>query len=278
LDYIGDGGTWRRPRGVDGNNKLTTQGLPPNVGSNVGNNGILASGYDTGSGSAYVQLYGPGGPGTNWAFTYGGNTYNYPASTVTGLGQGVLVYVAYDTQNSYVVITTSYGGVLPDYYITIGSITTASYSEPTPPPDNGGGGTRPCCVEGTPLDTPDGAIDNRILKAQFDAGENVYLTGRYGSERVLSAEWVPVEEVVYVSVSERETFGCSTDHLLRHGGHYCAASQLSNGVVVETRDGHEPANFRLEKCNARVLRIELEGPGHEYSSHGVWTHNICIGS
>ena len=136
----------------------------------------------------------------------------------------------------------------------------------------GGGGGGSCTVEGTKLDTPSGPVDNRIIKQMFDDRHPVYLSGRYGPEKVLSAEWVEVSRVCSVSVGFRPSFECSESHMLRVAGHYIHAVEIDS-CAVETRDGYEHARIVRAEKTCRVLQIFLEGPSHEYSSHGVWSHN-----
>ena len=117
-------------------------------------------------------------------------------------------------------------------------------------------------------------MDNRILKSRLDAGKVVYLQGRYGPERIISAEWVPVAEVYRVRVGNRRSFDCSTTHMLRVFGHYVFAEDVPTWSAVETRYGYETAALTRYTKSTRVLRIHMEGPSHEYSVHGVWTHNM----
>jgi hypothetical protein len=94
---------------------------------------------------------------------------------------------------------TNYNDSLADSYLSVGSLLTCT-STGAGSGSGGGGGTgtsgggpRPICtVEGTELDTPEGAVDNRIQKARFDAGIPVYLMGRYAPECIIGAEWVPL--------------------------------------------------------------------------------------
>jgi hypothetical protein len=148
-----------------------------------------------------------------------------------------------------------------------------SVTLPTSGTGGGSGGGGACTVEGTPLDTPDGPVDNRIVKSRFDAGEAVYLSGRYGPERIVAAEWVTVDEVCAAAVGNRDSFECSSDHMLRAAGHYHHVRSLQSPVLVETRSGYESAILASSKKSCRVLQITLSGPSHEYSTHGVWTHN-----
>jgi hypothetical protein len=270
------------PGTVDAASGLVTSGyMPPNVTTNVALNAVVTSAYDSVSGTSSISVYGPGGVGTGWTYTVGSKTRTYAAGTITGVAPGSRAYVVYDTQtNAYVLVpATNYGSLLNDFYIVLGGITaagttgggtTGGYTGGT----GGGGGTAACTVEGTPLDTPDGPVDNRTLKARFDVGAPVYLSGRFGPERILSAEWVYADDVYHVAVGNRAAFRCSGTHMLRVQGHYQWTREIAERARIETRDGYEHARITPVPEAVRVLKIHLEGPSHEYSSHGVMTHNI----
>jgi len=139
----------------------------------------------------------------------------------------------------------------------------------------GGGVGFRCTVRGTELPTPEGLLSNEDIKARFDAGEEVFLIGREGPERILSAEWVAVDEWYRVQVLGFAMFGGSASLPLkvRGGGHrWC--SDIASGSQVETVKGYRDFLVtRMEEPN-EVLAIELTGPSHEYLVvDGVWTHN-----
>jgi hypothetical protein len=265
---------------VDASSGLViSQYLPPNVATNVASNAILSSAYDTTTGTSSISAYGPAGAGTSWTYTVGTDAHTYPAATLTGVPPTTgIVYVAYDTLNgAYTLIpASSYQNALNDFYIVLGSVTVASATTGSGGTIGGaGGGGYGCTVGGTPLDTPDGPVDNRVLKMRLDAGEAVYLSGRFGPEQILAAEWVDVTEVYWLRVGVRPAIYCSASHMLRVCGHYQMADSLGHINTVETRTGYEPVMAaQLQLTGARVLRISLAGPSHEYSVYGVMTHNI----
>jgi hypothetical protein len=272
------------PGTVDASTGLVTSFyMPPNVTTNVALNAVVSSTYDAGSGTASIMVYGPGGVGTSWTYTVGSHTRTLAAGTVTGVPPGEQTIVVYDTQtNAFVLVpVTSFQDLLNDFYIVLGTITAANATGGDTSGGftggSGGGGEFACTVEGTPLDTPDGPVDNRILKARFDAGEKVYLSGRFGPERIVTAEWARVATLYGVRVGNRPYFECSGTHMLRVAGHYKWTKNIDR-ADVETRDGYEHSRVTRVDATGRVLHIHLEGPSHEYSSHGVMTHNIKIES
>jgi hypothetical protein len=249
-------------------------GLPPNIGTNTANNATVSGGYASGAGT--ISIYGPGGAGTAWTFYSGSMSCSLPAATITGLAVSTVYYALYNIKTQSYSATTSYSSILPDNVIVVGSAKTGSS---TGGGTTGGGGTGTggigCTVEGVALDTPDGPVDNRTLKARLDRGEAVYLSGRHGPERLTAADWLPVERAEFVMVGSA-AFMCSETHMLRVAGHYRRCSEVADGSAIETREGYAVMHRRTICGNFRVLRIQLEGLGHEYSVGGVFTHNMKI--
>ena len=275
----------KNPGTIDASSGLiigfTSSSLPPNIASNNGNNCQLVTGWDTNSNAAGLVGYGPGGPGTSWTFFAGSYSNSYPAFAIGDLQPSTIYGIVYDTRSGLVGALTQFALIIQDFYVLIGYVTTPSASTSG---TNGGGGATSgggisgggngCTVEGVPLDTPTGPVDNRLIKAWLDAGETVVLQGRYGPERIVSAEWLPVEDVVHVKAQGHRGFHCSKSHMLRVKGHYVFAGDIPPGPCsLETRDGYVPAWVTPVSRAARVLRIHLEGPSHEYSVRGVMTHN-----
>jgi hypothetical protein len=263
---------------------FTSQSLPPNIATNTGNDCTLTPVWDSGTSTWTVNGAGPGGAGTAWDFYFGQGTKSFPAFSITGLASSTAFLVVIDTRtNTYDAITT-YAGALFDYYVAIGYVTTGAAGTGA---TGGGGGSGTggggfggggnvgpgCTVEGEPLDTPTGPVDNRDIKARLDNGELVYLTGRHGPERVIAADWMPVETVFRVAVAGHDSFECSGSHMLRTAGHYEWTQRVLEGALVETKDGYKPVRISWEHRRTRVLRIHMAGPSHEYSVRGVWTHN-----
>jgi sulfur carrier protein ThiS len=139
-----------------------------------------------------------------------------------------------------------------------------------------GGGPITCTVRGTLLQTPEGAVSNEILKRQFDAGEKVYLVGRFGPELIRSAVWSPVMSYQLIEVDGFEAFGASDTLTLKpEGGDHTWCSQLPSGTRVDTIAGFRTMQRTLVAEASEVLHIELVGPSHEYQAvEGVWTHNV----
>jgi hypothetical protein len=130
-----------------------------------------------------------------------------------------------------------------------------------------------CTVEGELIDTPDGAVDNRILMARLEAGEEVWLLGRDGPERLRSAEWKESDHVFSVRVGDRPAFRVSDSHPVKRSHYYSPLCRALSGTSVETRDGYEPLTAVAVPGTHRVLHVHLGGPSHEYSIHGVFSHN-----
>ncbi len=136
----------------------------------------------------------------------------------------------------------------------------------------GGGGGSACTMAGTVLDTPEGPVDNRILKERFDRGETVLLQGRECPERVLAMQWVEDEPIWTIMAGTTNLF-CSGSHLLNTRMGYLRCEKIPYGVEVETRDGWERLHIVFTGRHGKVLALELEGPSHEYSSSGLYSHN-----
>lgn len=262
---------------------VSTQYFPDNAPTNVGTDATLGSNYNPSSNTATIFAVGDG-PGSSWTYIKGGKSQTFPSVIIYGNSPGTLYYLVYDTVNSayLAILGSNYQDTLNDNYIVLGAITTASSSGSTsggyPKP---GGGQYGCTVEGTLLDTPDGPVANQVLMERLQRGEDVFLSGRYGPERVLSAKWLSVDEVYKVRSHHHTSFKCSGTHLLRVAGHYQYARDLfaeAGLVTIETRDGYERALITKHQTPSRVLEIHLAGPSHEYSVGGVWTHNIKYGS
>jgi hypothetical protein len=261
---------------IDGSSgNIGSNSLPPNVPTNVANNCTITSswvpvGGGPFGGYASIDGYGPGGSTSAWAFQTASGISYYPAFGMTHMSGGTTYAVLLDTQTMTYFAVLNLADALADYCIFIGYVKTATASDS---PINGGGGTTggACTAEGTMLDTPDGPLDNRDVKRRFDAGE-AYLTGRFGPERVLIADWVESDDIYKVRVGT-SVFECSGTHMLRVAGHYRYTKDLVGITVVETRTGYAQALITKAEPK-RVLLIHLAGPSHEYSSHGVITHNV----
>lgn len=260
---------------------ILSTGLNPNSPYNINNDATINSIVDSSGSYADIEIYGPGGIGTAWDNYTGEGSATYPAATITGLQFSTTYYVTLDVSDGDYAAFTDYNDSLSDAYIPVGSITTVN--------DSGAGGTSgggsgsgsgsgsprapvACTVEGTALDTPDGAIDNRVLKARFDAGEAVYLTGRSVPERIVGAEWVWVDSFERITV-DGFSFDCSASHTLSVDGQHIHCGKIPSGSMIETRTGYVQMVRRTVEEGRRVLRIHLEGPSHEYSVGGILTHN-----
>lgn len=275
----------QNPGTVDASSGLiigfNSNSLPPNIASNTGNNAVLVPVWNSSNSTWTVDGYGPGGAGTGWIFYTGAKQTTYAAFAITGLPSSTTFAIGRDSVTGFYSALTldSFAALIQDTFLLIGYVTTGaaqtSGSSGGSTGVSGGGGSTGgsgCTVEGTALDTPAGPVDNRILKARLDAGEGVYLQGRYGPERMVSAEWMPVEEVFRVYAGA-PGFECSTTHMLRVQGHYKFVEDVPSWSNVETRTGYAPAGLARYPKSTRVLRIHMEGPSHEYSVHGVWSHN-----
>lgn len=216
---------------------------------------------------------------TYWAFLYfdvvnGGVALQVPASPV---GTPAQLGTAYDTnadqackQDNRVALTP--GGM---------QMTTAATG--AGPGSGTGGGTNPgkppigCTVWGTELRTPEGPVSNITLKERFDAGEDVFLVGRNGPERIKHAEWMTVREYYAIELEGHgfHAFGCSPSHMVMTEDGYRWIAHVLDGTPIETTDGFRLLRKHRILVQADVLKIELEGPSHEYLVvEGVWTHNF----
>jgi hypothetical protein len=142
-----------------------------------------------------------------------------------------------------------------------------------------GGGGRPitCTVRGTDLVTPEGPVSNIELKDRLDRGEDVFLAGRGGPERIRAAQWVEVPEYYVAKVEGYRPFGCSASHMVATSAGYRWIETVPNGSLVDTVAGMRLLQKTRFGVPVDVLRIELEGPSHEYQvEDGVWTHNMKL--
>jgi hypothetical protein len=258
---------------IAGNNGVGNLGsgdLPPNVPRNSTNDAQLTSEW-IGS-AASVSVFGPGGAGTSWTSYIGTKTTVYPAGTLVSLLGGTTYRICFDTRTStfLAVFFNELETALNDYYVIVGEIVTATATSG----GTSGGADPSCTLEGTALDTPDGPVDNREIFRQFSKGKPVSLSGRYGPERVIGAEWVEVAETYKVDVYCHPSFYCSGSHLVRVGGHYQPVSTTNPEADLETRDGYALSSIKRGGPSGRVLRLHLAGPSHEYSVGGVWSHNV----
>jgi hypothetical protein len=215
---------------------------------------------------------------TYWAFlyfdvVYGGVSLAPPLSPV---GTPAQLGTSYDANADQACkqdnrVALSPGGMQIATSATGGSGSgTGGGSGPTHPPVG-------CTVRGTELLTPAGLVSNVELKERFDRGEDVFLVGREGPERIRMAEWMKVPEYLLINVSGFRGFGCSGSHTVRTRAGHRWVDHVPDGTEIETNCGFETMRkFRIN-MTAHVLKIELEGPSHEYQVvDGVWTHNLKI--
>ena len=202
----------------------------------------------------------------------GGIVAQVPLSS-SGVGTPAILSAAYDvladgacardsriqmTKGGLALHTASAGGT--------GGGTGGGGPDPVPPPT--------CTVRGTSLTTPEGRVSNVELKRRFDAGEDVYLVGREGPERIVSAAWVPVQEYHWIEVEGFESFGASESLTLKpEDAPHTWCSRLASGTLVDTTAGFRAMRRTLVPEPTEVLFLHLEGPSHEYRVDGVWTHN-----
>lgn len=261
--------------------QISSTGINPNSPYNISNDATIDS-VVSGSDS-HIRVYGPGGVGTTWDLLVGNTSTAKAATTITGAACATLYYILLDDVGDYHAVT-DYNDTLADNVIIVGSLVTISTDGTggTRGGGSGGGAGGPrnplgCTLEGTELDTPNGPLDNRIIKQMFDAGEPIYLMGRNQPERVIGAQWIDVNELYRVSVNGHESFECSASHVLDVDGVYTWVSRLAPECTVNTRhEGKQNMQYEVLAKTDRVLRIELSGPSHEYSVHGVMTHNFKI--
>jgi len=137
-----------------------------------------------------------------------------------------------------------------------------------------------CTVRGTPLLIQGVGVSNEEIQRRFAAGEDVYLDGRRGPERIRSAEWVSVPYTFRLHIEGCDIYAASASHTLRtEDGHYRWCSTLRERRRVETvAQGFRALHPQRIEGAAEVLRIELDGPDHEYmvgtrAATASWTHN-----
>lgn len=217
-----------------------------------------------------IQIAGLTASTDYFAFLYFNIVYAGIAAAVPGtpLGTPAILSAAYDPnadaacrQDGRVALTT--GGF---------KMTTAATGG-----TGGGIGGNPiqCTVRGTVLQTPEGNLSNEVIKARFDAGEDVYLIGREGPELIAHTFWAPVQHTYLIEIEGFLSFGCSESTTLKPKGEdhrWC--SHIPDGTLVDTVAGYRAlSKVRVDEPN-EVLFIELAGPSHEYLVvDGVWTHN-----
>lgn len=168
--------------------------------------------------------------------------------------------------------------------LTPGGILIATGATGTSGGGSGGGSLPPksppppiytCTLRGTPLATPDGDIDNQVLKDRFDAGEPVYLVTRSGPGRVKRMRWANVSHYQHIEIDGLEPFNCSDSCTLlaKEIGQHRWCSLIRSGLRVDTIHGWRVMHRRRVDTPGEVLVVELEGPDHEYLVLGAWTHN-----
>lgn len=258
---------------------ITSSGLNPASPYNINNDATIDSVVD--GSTADIRIYGPGGVGTAWDnYTGQGNT-TYPAATLTGFAFSTGYTVIYDLGTSSYAAYTNFNDTLSDSYLTVGSVLTVSSGGTGGGSGGGGGGTGGgprapgCTVEGTMLDGEDGPIDNRMVWSLVHAGQPIYLMGRDVPERVESAEWIDVDQVERISVGG-VMFEASDSHTLKTESGYRWTVDVPSGSSVETRSGFREMTRETIRKKTRVLRVHLNGPSHEYSVSGVFSHNFKI--
>jgi hypothetical protein len=99
--------------------------------------------------------------------------------------------------------------------------------------------------------------------------------GRNQPELVTAAEWIDVDEVERITVGD-VSFEASESHTLKTPDGYKWSKDVTTGTLVETRDGFKAMSRETIAKKTRVLRLHLEGPSHEYSVSGVFSHNTKI--
>jgi hypothetical protein len=257
---------------------ILSTGINPNSPWNVNNDATVDSIVD--GSSAEIRVYGPGGVGTAWDNYTGQGNSTYPAAMMAGMAFATEYTVIFDTSTEEYSAMTDFNDTLSDSYIVLGTVLTVSSTGTGGGSGGGSGGAGPrlpgCTVEGEPLDTPDGPVDNRVLMARLEAGEEVWLLGRDGPERLRSAEWKEADRVFAVTVGSRPAFRASDSHPIKASHCYSPLGFARAGSLVETRDGFEPLQAEPVPGVHRVLHVHLGGPSHEYSVRGVFSHNEKI--
>lgn len=142
LDHIDDTTSFQRTnpnqvtgaqRGfnaLDSNSKLPGASATPNMQLNA-TNFCTVVGTDLGA-NAGCNIYGTGGPGTQWTGQVGTQTTGpFPAGSISGLDFSTTYVCYYDSINQAYVATIDIPSSLNDYYVYAGTFTT---------PASGGGG------------------------------------------------------------------------------------------------------------------------------------------
>lgn len=217
---------------------------------------------------------------TYWAFLYFDVVYGGVALAAPGspVGTPALLGTSYDV-NADRACTLDNRVALTPGGLQVSTAASGGTGSGSGGGRTGGVGGPPisCTVWGTELQTPSGAVSNVTLKERFDAGEDVFLLGRNGPERIKHAEWVTVPEYFAIEVEGFRAFGCSGSHMVLTEDGYHWVSHVAGGTPVATVDGFRRLRKHRIRAKADVLRIELEGPSHEYLVvQGVWTHNIKL--
>ncbi len=271
---------------------ITSSGLLPGIPFNLANNATLDSlPYSGRTDVVYLRVYGPGGPGAPFSVFTGQAAILFSSAqmTATPSTSGYLVitnltggrlYTQTGTQFGTYTFTPNYIDTLSDAAILIGSCTTCTSSGSGGVSGGGGaggngsGGSRgaACTVEHTELDTPDGPVNNILLKHRLDAGHKVYLMGRDGPEQLVRAHWVWVHRHQKLTVGDA-VIECSNTHTVSVAGVHKHCAEVPSGTLIDTRTGPQEMTREVVDTTVRVLELTLAGPSHEYSASGVLTHN-----
>lgn len=247
-------------------------GLNPNAPNNATVDSVLSGS------TATVRVYGPGGVGTSITQNLGSLALVLPAATIAGQPLSTLIQVYWNIPgNSYVVNPPP-----NDEYVFVGSCTTIGSGGTGG--SSGGGGYSPggggigCTIRGTQLISDRGQESNIAIYERFVSGEPTYLMGRDVPERIISAEWVHEDHYQLIEVDGFRSFGCSDSHTMLPEGsdRHIWCSLIESGTKVDTIDGFSTMKRTgVIDAPTEVLKIELEGPSHEYLvEDGIWAHNI----
>ena len=273
-------------------------GMAPGIPYNVTNNATIDT--VTGSGTATLRVYGPGGPGTSWTLYSGAGQQTIPAYTASvqysssafvclsityfqgnflANGQEVTREGASTSYNYY--IEATYSDTINDSVVLVGTFTAISAPPAGTAPGSGGsggtgggGGSNPACtVEGTFIDTPSGSISNTDLYHHLKLGLPTQIMGLNLPETISDAHWVWVTHYNKLTIGD-VVIKCSDTHTLKVDGKHIHCSLIPDGSQVEMRDGTTRVMHKeVVHESVRVLQITISGPSHEYSTQGVLTHN-----